>query len=186
MALGPLGEFLQRGLAAIPKIRVTSIGVLVRVLPEALSGPAAGDGTDRSAVASQNQGVVLAERCAVTGASLPPVRGGVDHGVPASLGLVGLTEVLDPGDHVGLTDPVAFVARWIVFNVQHTGQGLAVVRPTSTMSEEVRGLGGTRATVRVGKVVTTSNQIGLARTFVVTRESLVGVGGAFRRLVWSV
>jgi hypothetical protein len=50
------------------------------------------------------------------------------------------------------------------------------------VGEEVGCLGGTGATVRVGKVVTTTNQTGATRTFKVTRKSLVGVGGAFRRL----
>lgn len=131
----------------------------------------------------QNQRVVGTKVTVVTGASLPPVGGGVDHGVAASLAVVGLAEVLDPGSHVGRTEAVAGRAGWVVLQVQHSREGLAIIGPAATVGEEVLGLAGSGAGGGLRKVVTTSDETGRGCPLVVAGEGLINVAGALSGLV---
>lgn len=162
------------------------MSILLRVLPETLEGPTAWDGSHRRAIASQDQGIVLAERCDPASAGVPPVGRGIDHGVSSGFGLVGLAKVLDPSDHGGFAESVAGWTGWVVFDIQHARESLAIIGPASTVGKEIGSLGGTGATVWVGEVVAATDQTGVGGSCVVTVELLVDVGGAFCRLSRSL
>ena len=98
--LRTLGKSLQRILITIPQIRITAVGVRVRVLPEALVRPASRNSANGASVLSKHQRVVTAERSAISCAGAPPIGSTVDHGVSTSLAVVGFSKVLDPGNHV--------------------------------------------------------------------------------------
>ena len=73
-----------------------------------------------------------------------------------------------------MAEPIAGCAGRVVFNVQHAGQGQAVIGPAATMGDEVLGLCGTSATVGVGEVITTTDQTGASGTLVLARERARG------------
>jgi len=117
LRLRAFSKGLERVLVAIPDIRITTVTVGIRVLPEALVWPATRHGADGASILSQHQGVVGTEGSAAAGAGVPPVSGGVDHGVATSLAVVGLAEVLDPGNHVGWAQSVAGRTGWVILNI---------------------------------------------------------------------
>lgn len=81
----------------------------------------------------QHQRVLATEVAAIASASAPPVGGGIDHGIPASLAFVGLTKVTDPGHHVGGAQPIAGGTGRVVLDVQHTRQGNTIVGPATAV-----------------------------------------------------
>jgi hypothetical protein len=173
------GNLLQLGQVPIEDIGISAIGIAIGVLPDGLERPATGDGPGSAAVAGQDQRALGGERGGVPRALGPPVGGAVDQWVAGGLGVVGVHEVADPGDHGGLAQAVAGGPRRVVLDVQHAREGDAVAGPASTMGEEVVGLGCAAAGVRVGKVVTATDEAGVRRPGVVGREGRVNVGGAF-------
>lgn len=174
----PRGQLLQTVLIPVEDIRVPAKRILVRVLPDGVVRPAARRTSGGARIPRQDQRTGTREGTAVAGARLPPVGGGVEHGVPARLAAVGVDEVLDPRDHLRVGQAVAGVARRVVLEVEHAGQGDAVVGPAAAVGEEVLGLVGARGAVRVGEVVAAADEAGRGGAGVVLREGGVDVGGA--------
>jgi hypothetical protein len=124
------------------------------------------------------------ESRAVSSASFPPICRGVDNGVSGRLLVVGVGEVLDPGDHGRVAQTVALIASlgWVVLDIKRTGKGLPVFGPSTAVGEEVLGLSGTRAGVGVGKVVTTTDEASRGGTSVMFGECGINVGVSFSSL----
>lgn len=57
------------------------------------------------------------ESSTIARASVPPVVGGVDHRIPSRSAVVGVDEILDPGYHGRMAQPVAGGAVRIVLDV---------------------------------------------------------------------
>ena len=169
-------------LATVPEIRVAAVAVRVRVLPDALVGPATGDSTNGARILSQHQRVICAEGSAAAGTGVPPVSGGVDHGIATRLAVVGLAEVLDPCNHIGFAQPVAGRTGWVILDIEHAGQGLAIGGPATPVGKEELGLGCTGTGVRVSKMITTPNKTGIGCTLVMAGEGAVDIGRALRGL----
>lgn len=122
-----------------------------------MEGPAAGDGAWRTAISGQHQRVGCVEGGAVASALVPPVGSGIDHWVTLGLGVVGVGEIFDPGDHCCLAKAVAGGARRIILDIEHTREGSSITGPPTSVGEEVVGLGGAGAAAWVGKVVATAD-----------------------------
>lgn len=122
------------------------------------------------------------EGCAVARARGPPIVGAVDQRISRRLAVVGVDEILDPGDHGGLGEAVTGRARGVVFDVQHAGEGDAVARPATPVGEEVVGLRRAGAGVGVREVVAPADQAGGRGPAVVGGKAGVNVAGAFGRL----
>ena len=175
-------ELLEVVEASVPDVLVTGECARVGPLPERVGGEAGGEGgSGAGSVASDNEGVVGGEGGA-SDALVPPAGAGVDHGVPACLGLVGVTKVLDPGDELGLAESVAGGRAADRLEVEHTGEGAAVTGPSAAVGKEVVGLGSTAARVRVGKVVSTADQSRVGGTSVLGREARGDVRGSLGSL----
>lgn len=85
-----------------------------------------------------------------------------------------------------MAEPIAGCAGRVVFNVQHAGQGQAIIGPTTTVGDEVLGLCGTSAAVGMGEVITTTDQTGASGTLVLARERARDEAGTLSRLIWLV
>lgn len=96
--------------------------------------------------------------------------------------MVGVNKVGDPAYHVAGRETVAFVAAGCVFDIQHTGQRDAVVGPATAVFEEVVGLVGARAAVRVSKVVATADEACFGGAVVVVGEARVDVSSSLSGL----
>jgi hypothetical protein len=175
-------NLLQLGQVAVEDIRISTIGVGVSVLPDGLEWPVTRDGSWGAAISGQHQGASGVECGAVASALAPPIRSAVDHGVTLGLGVVGIREVLDPGDHSRLAEAVAGSSRGVVLNIEHAGKSDSVAGPSTSVGEEVGGLGSTRAAVRVGEVVATTDEAGIRSTNVVAGEGRINVIGSLRSL----
>ena len=153
--------------------------------------PATGQGPHGARPARQHQRVRARKRLRVARALVPPRVVGVDHGVPARLGVVAVAEGLDPGDHGGSRQTEAGRLAGHGFKVDHAGQGDAVGGPAAAVGEEVVGLGGAGARVRVREVVAAPDQAGGGGARVVRGELGIDVGGSFgglwrgKGLVWD-
>lgn len=116
---------------------------------------------------SQHQRIVITERSAIPSTGIPPIGSGVDHGVSTSATLVCLPKFLDPRDHCSGAQTITGRARRVIFKVHHSGKGLAISRPASSMGQKIVGLSRAGAAVRMGEVVATTDQAGVGCTCVV-------------------
>lgn len=82
------GQLLQSGQVTVESISVTAVGIAIRILPDSLIRPLAGNGANGRAVPSQDQRASRVERPAVARARVPPIRRAVDQRIPRCLGLV--------------------------------------------------------------------------------------------------
>ncbi len=137
-----LGKNLQVVFTSIPDIRVSAVAIRIRVLPEALVGPATRNGAHRAGITSQDEWIVMAKGSTASGAGIPPICRCVNHRIPTGLAFVCLAKVLDPGDHGRGTQAVAGGSRGVVLDIEHPRKGDAIIRPTSTVSQEEVGLSG--------------------------------------------
>lgn len=96
--------------------------------------------------------------------------------------MVGVDEVLDPGDHCRGGEAVAGCAGGVVLDIEHAGEGDAILGPTAAVGEEVVGLRSTGRRVRVRKVVTTADETSLGGAGVLRRERGGDEAGAFSSL----
>lgn len=171
-------QLLELAKVAVEDVRVAAVGVRVRVLPDGLPRPAAGDLAGRAAPAGEDERVGVDEGVGVARAGLPPRGVGVEHGVDARAGLVAVAEGLDPRHHLAGRQAPA-LARVVGLQVQHARQGDAVGRPAAAVRQEVVGLRLTRRLARVREVVAAPDEAGVGRTCVVRRELGVNVRRAF-------
>lgn len=104
---------------------------------------------------------------------------GIDHGVHASLGVVGVDEVVDPGYHCRGGETVTGCAGGVVLDVEHTGEGDTILGPAATVGEEVVGLGGSSGGAGVGEMVASTDEAGLGSAGVLGGERGGDEGGAF-------
>ena len=113
------------------------------------------------------------ESSAIASARLPPVSGAVDDGVAFRLGVIGVGEVLDPGDHGRMAEAVAFICSLdrVILDIEHAWEGFPVLGPSTSVGEEVLGLDLTRAGVRVGKVVASTDEASCCSTLIVGGET---------------
>lgn len=95
------GKLLQVVQTAVEDVRVTTVGIRIRILPDGLVRPSAGDGARRASIARQHQRVGVDEGVGVARAGRPPRGVGVQHRVPARDGVVPVAKGLDPRDHAG-------------------------------------------------------------------------------------
>ena len=126
MARSTSGQLLQLGQIPIELIRVSTIRISIRVLPDSLIGPSARNRARRASVPSQHKRRGSTERLTVSGAGSPPIIGRIDQWIPPCFAVVGVDEVLDPGYHCGSAKPVAGRARGVVFDVEHSWESLAI------------------------------------------------------------
>ncbi|KFY92315.1 hypothetical protein V498_05038 [Pseudogymnoascus sp. VKM F-4517 (FW-2822)] len=157
--------------AAVEHIRVTTVLVGIVVLPDGLERPTRRHGAGRGAIPSQHKRAGAAERRAVPRALGPPISGGVDHWVNASLGVVGVDKVLDPGHHRRRGEAEAGCAGGVVLDVEHAGEGDAVLGPAAAVGDEVGCLRGAGGGAGVGKVVATADEASLGGASVLGGES---------------
>ena len=132
------GKSLQAGKGTKPLVLITGESALIGELPKT-GKHSLGRIADRARVTRQDEGVI-SKAAVVACASFPPVQGGVDHGISTRLGLVCVSERVDPTDHRRGGQAVARVARGSVFDIQHARQRLAVTRPATTVLEKIVGL----------------------------------------------
>lgn len=122
------------------------------------------------------------ESLGVSGAGLPPVGRGVDHGITASFGVVAVGEGLDPGNHGAGAEAIALGLAGGSLEINHAGEGDAIVGPATTVGEEVIALSGSRG-VRVGEVITTTNELVVSSTGVLAVEGGGLEGGSLSGLM---
>lgn len=144
--------------------------------------PATWCGSRAGGPAGEDEGVGSAERLGVSGAGLPPVGRGVDHGVAASFGAVAVGEGLDPGNHGAGAEAVALGLAGGSLEINHTGEGDTIVGPATTVGKEVIALSGGRA-VRVGEVITTTDELVVGSTGVLAVEGGGLEGGSLGGLM---
>ena len=154
----PCRQPLQTRQISVEEIRVTSIRVCIRVLPDGLVRPPTRDRAWRRGVAREHERAGGVKDGGVARARGPPVVGAIDHRVAGRFTVVGVDEVLDPGHHGGGAQTVARRARRVVLDVEHAGQGAAVARPAAAVREEEVRLSGAGARVGMRKVVAAADQ----------------------------
>lgn len=177
--LRTLSKSLQPIQASVEHIRVATIRIRIRILPNSLIRPATRDRSDGAGPPGQHERVGRREALGVARALVPPRVVGVDHGVAARLGVVAVREGLDPGHHGRGGEAEAGGLAGNGLEVDHARQGDAVVGPAAAVGEEVIGLGGAGGGVRVGKVVAAADEAGVGGAGVVGGKLGVGVGGSF-------
>lgn len=163
-------QLLQLGEVAIEPICIAAISVRVCILPNRLKGPSARDRPDRTPIACQHERTRGVECSTLAGALTPPVVGAVDHGVARRLGVILGDERLDPGNHFGLAKPVAGRTVGVVLDVEHARERDAILGPAAAMGEEKCRLCAASARVRVGEMVTASDQTGACCSAVMAGE----------------
>lgn len=95
------GNRLELRHITIEDVRITSVRVTIRILPDSLIAPVSGDGTwPNVIVCSQDQGTSGTERGGIARAGAPPVICGVNEWVNAFGIIVGVDEVADPAHHL--------------------------------------------------------------------------------------
>ena len=143
--------------------------------------PPSGQSANTASIASDPQWASRSEPGVVTGASPPPVGGGVDDRVATDTGMISIGEVADPANHRGSAQAIASRAIGIIcpindgcsahssdevkntirtFDVKGTWESDAIASPTSTVGDKVIGLSGTGGPIRESKVVATTNETG--------------------------
>jgi len=90
---------LQTSHVTVEVVLVSGVGTRIGVLPESVVFPSSRQSADAVRIASDPQRISRTESGAVTGASLPPIGGGVDDRVAANAGVVGVGEIVDPANH---------------------------------------------------------------------------------------
>lgn len=143
--------------------------------------PATWGGSGAGSPAGEDKWDGGAESLGVSGAGLPPVRRGVDHGVTAGSGVVTVGESLDPSDHGAGTEPVALGLTGGALQVNHTGEGDSIAGPATAIGKEVVALSSSGG-VWVGKVVTTTDEVVAGGTGVLRVEGGRLVGGSLSGL----
>lgn len=152
---------------------------MVIILPEALKLPRSRDSTRRGGPPSEDKRVCFSKLATVTGTRGPPASGGIDHGVSASLSLVGVAKVFDPVDHSRCAEAVAHRAVRVRLEVNHAREGASIAAPAAAVREEVPGLCGARCAVGDREMVPASDEACVCGPRVVRVEPLVGVVVAF-------
>lgn len=180
--LGPLCQPLQSSQVTVEDVRVTPVGIRVRVLPDGLIWPAAGNGARSARISGQHEWVRVDKGVRVAGASRPPRWISVQQGVGTRPGLVPVAKGLDPGDHSSLREAPATGIAACIFEVKHTWQCDAVVGPPAAMGNEVIGLDCTCSLTGVGKVVGATDKPGIGGSSVVGVELGIDIVVALCRL----
>lgn len=93
--------------------------------------------------------------------------------------MVGVDEVLDPGHHRRSGEAEAGCAGGVVLDVEHAGEGDAVLGPAAAVGDEVGCLRGAGGGAGVGKVVATADEASLGGAGVLGGESGGDVASAF-------
>lgn len=93
--------------------------------------------------------------------------------------MICIHKITDPADHCRCAQTIARRAVGIVLDIQHSGQCDAVIRPATTMGEEVIRLCGTRACIGLGEMVATANEASRGGTAIVGGEVWVDDGCTF-------
>jgi len=88
----------QTGHVAVKVVLVPGRGSRISILPKSMVIPSGRQSADAASPASDPQWV-RAKPGVVTGASLPPIGGGVDHWVATNTSVVGVREIADPANH---------------------------------------------------------------------------------------
>ena len=182
---------LQTSHVTVEVVLVSGDGARIGVLPESVIAPPSGQSANTASITSDPQRASRSESGVVTGASTPPVSGGVDDGVATDTGMVSVGEVADPINHRGSAQAIASRAIGIIcpindessvhgcdeventihtFDVKCTWESGAIASPTSTVGGKVGGLSGTRGPIRESKVVATTDETGPGGTGVLRGE----------------
>lgn len=170
----------------IELVRVSPICIAIGILPDRLERPPTRNRPRAAPVPRQYQWAGRRETLAVPRAGGPPVISTIYQRVAARLAMVRGHKVGDPADHGGCREPVTGGARWIVFDIEHAGEGDAVFRPATAMSKKVIGLGGTGGRGRASKVVATADEASFGGTSIVVRKGRVNVRRSFGGLAERV
>jgi len=178
----PLGQSLQSSQVAVEDVRVATVSIRVRVLPDGLIWPATGDGARSASIASQDKWVRVDKGVRVARASCPPRGVGVQQGVSARLGSVPVAKGLDPGDHSALREAPATGISACILKVKHARQCDAIAGPPTAMGNEIIGLDCTRSLPGVCKVVATADQTSIGGVGVIDVELGIDVVVALGRL----
>ena len=96
---GKGGSPFQTSPVTVEVVLVSRRGSRICVLPESVVAPSSRQSTNTAGITSNPQWVGGTKPGVVTGASIPPVGGGVDHRVAANAGMVGAGEFADPVNH---------------------------------------------------------------------------------------
>lgn len=181
--LRALSQSLETIKRAVEDIRITTIGIRVRILPNSLITPPSRNRTDRARPPRQHQRVGRGKALGVASALAPPRVVGVNHGVATRLAVVAVGKGLDPRHHGRGRQAVAGRLAGDGLEVDHAGQGDAVLGPAAAVREEVVRLSSAGGGVRVRKVVAAADQAGRGGAGVVRGELGVNVIGSFGGLL---
>ena len=101
------GPPLQTSHVTVKVVLVSGSGTRIGVLPESVVFPSSRQSANAARIASDPQWAGRTESGAVTGASLPPISGGVDDRVAANAGVVGVGKIADPANHRSRAQAIA-------------------------------------------------------------------------------
>ena len=96
-----VGLPFQTSRVTVEVVLVSGDGTRIGVLPESVITPSSRQCANGTRIVSDPQRTGGTKSCIVTGASLPPISGGVDDRVTANTRVVSVGEIADPGDHRG-------------------------------------------------------------------------------------
>jgi len=113
-SIGEGSSPLQTSHVTVEVVLVSGGGTRIGVLPESVVTPPSRQSANTASIASDPQWASRTESGVVTGASIPPVSGGVDDRVAADTGMVGIGEVANPVNHRGSTQAIASGTVWVI------------------------------------------------------------------------
>lgn len=117
ISLRSTSNLLKLAVSSVEDVAVAAPRRVVVVLPERVEAPTSGNRAGGRSVTGEDERGLLAKSVAVSGASLPPVVGGVDQGVLAGGALVSLDKVGDPIDHCTGRKTVTSCSIGVIFDV---------------------------------------------------------------------
>ena len=177
-----VGQLDKIGFGTIEVVRIPTISISIRILPNCLIRPTSRDSSRRTTISRQHKRTGSVERSTIASTGRPPIVGRINHGIPTRLAVVCVHEVADPGDHGGVAEPVAGRPGRVVLNVEHARKCSAVGTPSASMFKKEFGLDRARAGAWVSEVVSTTDQLGVGCADVMAREAWIDKARAFRRL----
>ena len=103
-------QFLQIIQTPIKEIRVPTIRITIRILPNSLIPPATGNRPRATPIPGQHKRTIPTKSIAIPRARSPPIIRAINQRPPATQALILVDETRDPANHRTLAKPVAGIA----------------------------------------------------------------------------
>lgn len=161
-------KLLQLRVIAIKHIRVTTIGIIIIVLPDRIIWPISLRRARRGIITRHHQRICVDKDIRIARALLPPRRAGIQHRIPRGSRLIRIAELLNP-----------LHTNAIALKIQHAWQRNAIAAPIAAVLDEVVDLRSS-AHSAISVVISAANEAGVGGAFVLRAEVWVGVVGALR------